>query len=663
MHSHGLPPTGQSNRDDLHRILADMASLIASIDGESPHALAKVLGFTLECLEGQFVVYHRFDLEQGHFVTQHGCMLPENFRKSGRLTGQIGYEELVAAGRSLAVYPDLSRTAYATSDPDVARYHLRAYAGASVRLRGRTIGSLAVYDDRPRKFDEIQCAVLNMASHWVACITAQLSNEQQPARKSASDNVLLAVSTKAISTHDSSFIDFCLQTIGHSLGLDIACLQWYEPERRQFNPHLFHWTPQGIARKTNASALTLLSMSIVRDVLEKRRPFYCANSRSISDGATKAFLQQNNVTAFLLMPICNQEKVYGLFIMAMQSGPRGWEEEGLDTLTAIMSIIAQWKEGRAIAQQLDESQALNYQLFQLSPAAIYRIDLRALRLIKVNDQACRYTGFSEEELMAMPADEVLTPESRQVFYRQLADIEAGKPVPDNLEFEFTTKNGVTEWGHFHIRHLCDEEGKIWGANVVAHLITEQKKAREELAAYRRSLEVRVEERTRALSQANQMLREEVARRTETAKELHIKSERLSELNTAMRVLLDKRNEDRLRSEENIRVNLVQLIEPYLDRLDHSGLNSSQQQLLNVIRMNLNEVVGSPMPELAAKYYIFSPGELQVANLIRKGRTTKDMSRLLNISPRTVESYRNNIRKKLGLKNKKVNLKTYLSSKE
>ena len=116
-------------------------------------------------------------------------------------------------------------------------------------------------------------------------------------------------------------------------------------------------------------------------------------------------------------------------------------------------------------------------------------------------------------------------------------------------------------------------------------------------------------------------------------------------------------------EENIRVNLVQLIEPYLDRMGYSGLNETQQQLLNVIRMNLNEVIGSPMPELSAKYDIFSPGELQVANLIRKGRTTKDMARLLNISPRTVESYRNNIRKKLDLKSKKVNLKTYLSSKE
>ncbi|MFZ1983650.1 MAG: GAF domain-containing protein [Desulfatitalea sp.] len=663
MHSHCLPPTGQSMQDDLRHILAGIASLIESMDVDSPHALATVLGFTLDCLEGRFVVYHRFDLEQGQIVTQHGCKLPEDFRESGRLSGQIGYEELLAAGRSQAVYPDLSRTAYATSDPDVARYHLRAYAGASVRLQGRTIGSLAVYDDRPRGFDEIQCAVLNIASHWVASITAKLSTEQQLARKSANEKVLSAVSAKAISTHDSSFIDFCLQTIGHSIGLDIACLQWYEPEHRQFNPHFFHWTPQGIARKTDTTPFTLLSVPIIRDVLENRQPFYCVDCRLISDPATQAFLQRNNVSSFLLMPICNQEKLYGLFIMAMQTGPRGWQEEGLETLMAIMGIIAQWKEGRSISQQLDESQALNNQMFQLSPAAIYRIDLRALRLIKVNDQVCRYTGYTEEELIATPPDELMMPESRQVFYRQLADIEAGNPVPDNLEFEFKTKSGATEWGHLHIRHLYDEEGKIWGANVVANLITEQKKARDELAEYRRSLEVLVEERTRALSQANQMLREEVSRRTETAKELHMNSERLRELNTAMRVLLDKRNEDRLRSEENIRVNLVQLIEPYLDRLDHSGLNSSQQQLLNVIRMNLNEVIGSPMPELSAKYYIFSPGELQVANLIRKGRTTKDMSRLLNISPRTVESYRNNIRKKLGLKNKKVNLKTYLSSKE
>jgi PAS domain S-box-containing protein len=362
------------------------------------------------------------------------------------------------------------------------------------------------------------------------------------------------------------------------------------------------------------------------------------------------------------MPIGNQRQFYGLCAIYTHARPHRWDEESLDTFMAIMSLIAQWKEARTISEELDESQALNNQLFQLSATSVYQIDFKTGRFSKVNDQMCRSTGYSEQELLRMKPEDLLTSASRQIYEQRRADMLAGRTVSSNVEFQIRTKSGQLEWGHFHIRHLFTEK-QIRGANVVVHLITEQKNAYEELAGYRRRLEALVQERTLELLQANQKLREEVARRTETAKELRLKSERLKELNTAMRVLLDKRNEDRLHSEENIRVNLVQLIEPYLDRLDHSGLSAPQQQLLDVVRMNLNEVVSSPMPELSAKYYVFSPGELQVANLIRKGRTTKDMARLLNISARTVESYRNCIRKKLGLKNKKVNLKTYLSSKE
>jgi DNA-binding CsgD family transcriptional regulator len=196
---------------------------------------------------------------------------------------------------------------------------------------------------------------------------------------------------------------------------------------------------------------------------------------------------------------------------------------------------------------------------------------------------------------------------------------------------------------------------------VANFITEQKKAREELAEYRKKLEMLVKARTADLDRMNAQLREEIVRRAEATERLRISSDNLQEMNTAMRVLLDKRTEDQQRAEEIIRMNLKELIDPYLERLARSGLNPSQEQLLDVVRMNLEDVLGSAIPEFSSKYYMLSPNEIQVVNLVRKGKTTKEMSRLLNLSVRTVEAYRNSIRKKLNLKNKKINLKTYLAS--
>jgi len=65
--------------------------------------------------------------------------------------------------------------------------------------------------------------------------------------------------------------------------------------------------------------------------------------------------------------------------------------------------------------------------------------------------------------------------------------------------------------------------------------------------------------------------------------------------------------------------------------------------------------------LYPEYINLSPKEIQVANLIRQGRSTKEISKILKLTKGTVEVHRNNIRERLDLKNKKVNLKTYLRS--
>lgn len=313
------------------------------------------------------------------------------------------------------------------------------------------------------------------------------------------------------------------------------------------------------------------------------------------------------------------------------------------------------EDTKAIAYRAMADEVLRH-----APVAIYNIDLIQQRFLMVNKYMCQEIGYSEEELLKLNPLDILTPKSGALFIQRLTAMAAGKPVSTNVEVELVKKNGDYEWVRLHIHHIREGD-RITKAYVVGYSINEQIKAQEELANNRLYLEKLVDERTRELARANERLRGEIEHRGAATEKLRAYSKRLEEMNTAMRVLLDKRNEDHKRAQELIRLHLKELIDPYLERLENSELRSYQRQLVDVIRTNVDEVMAADTPAVSSKFFMFSPNELQVVNLIRTGKTTKEMARLLNLSTRTIEAYRNSIRKKLNLKHKKINLRTYLSS--
>jgi DNA-binding CsgD family transcriptional regulator len=138
---------------------------------------------------------------------------------------------------------------------------------------------------------------------------------------------------------------------------------------------------------------------------------------------------------------------------------------------------------------------------------------------------------------------------------------------------------------------------------------------------------------------------------------------LQELNSALEILLKKRDEDRIDLEEKMVSNVRELVYPYLAKLNNGKLPDREKAFVSIIESNLKDIISPFARSLTRKYLGLTPTEIQVANLIKQGKTTKDISDLNNLSPRTIEFHRDNIRTKLGIKNKKINLRTYLLSLE
>ena len=143
--------------------------------------------------------------------------------------------------------------------------------------------------------------------------------------------------------------------------------------------------------------------------------------------------------------------------------------------------------------------------------------------------------------------------------------------------------------------------------------------------------------------------------------MEIKNIKLEEANIALKVLLKKRDEDKIEIEEKVLMNVKELISPYIEKLTDSGLNQRQRIYLDVMKSNLEEIISPFMRRMHYEYSNLSSMEIKVANLIIQGKTTKEIAELMNLSPRTIESHRNRVRKKLELKSKKANLRSHLIS--
>jgi len=293
-----------------------------------------------------------------------------------------------------------------------------------------------------------------------------------------------------------------------------------------------------------------------------------------------------------------------------------------------------------------ESEERYRTLIENIPVGIYRTTPGPKgKFLMANPAYLKMFGFeSEEELKKFcVANRFMVPGKRA----EHSDNLVAQGSVTGLELLCKRKNGISLLGSFNIKVVYDVKGKISYFDGIVEDITERRRVEDALQRAHDELGKRVEERTVELSKVNE--------------ELKIKTINLEEMNTALKVLLKKRAEDKIELEEKVLSNVKELIYPYMNSLKNSKLDSRQMGIFSIIESNLDDIISPFSRKLSSRYLNLTPTEIRVANLVRQGKRTKEIAALFNLSYKTVESHRENIRKKIGIKNKKANLRSYLLS--
>jgi PAS domain S-box-containing protein len=243
----------------------------------------------------------------------------------------------------------------------------------------------------------------------------------------------------------------------------------------------------------------------------------------------------------------------------------------------------------------------------------------------VNDRFLDMVGCSEDEVIGDRTIRLLDEKNQKIANKHLKARRKGER--GFYELSWAKKDGGKVPTIISATPIRDERGLYKGSFAVITDITELKKTEQDLI--------------------------------ESRNELKDKTRNLEEVNAALRVLLEQREKDKTEIEEQVLFNIQELIVPYLEELKRSGLNKIQNAQVDILESNLNDIISPFARSLSAKFLNLTPTEVQVANLIRQGRTTKVIADSLHLSSKTIEEHRKNIRKKLGIKNRKTNLRSYL----
>jgi len=289
-------------------------------------------------------------------------------------------------------------------------------------------------------------------------------------------------------------------------------------------------------------------------------------------------------------------------------------------------IIKHRQAEKALQEQRDRAQ----KYLDIAGVMIVAIDAKG-EVALINQRGCELLGYEEEEIVGKNWFDNFLPKSirreAKAISRRFLDGET--ELDEFFEGPVLTKSGQERIIAWHNTILTDAEDNIAGHLSSGDDVTE------------------IKEREQAL-------------RAKDA-ELEIKTRNLEEVNTALRVLLKGREKDKAELEEKVLSNVKDLVVPYLERLKGTALDANQISFVNILESNLNDIVSSFSRRLSSKYLGLTPTEIRVANLIKDGKTTKEIAEFMNSSGKTIEFHRDNVRRKLGLRNQKANLRTHLLS--
>jgi PAS domain S-box-containing protein len=144
---------------------------------------------------------------------------------------------------------------------------------------------------------------------------------------------------------------------------------------------------------------------------------------------------------------------------------------------------------------------------------------------------------------------------------------------------------------------------------------------------------------------------------QTTEQLRHEHQELLRKNIALNEVLEHIDDEKEQYRHELCSNIDNLLRPTLRKLQQEGRLGRRD--VDVLVQGLDEITGKHIDEYRNNVSKLTPRELDILDMIRTGRSSKQIADALGLSSQTVHKHRQSIRRKLQLDHREINLAAYL----
>ncbi|RKX26210.1 MAG: hypothetical protein DRP45_04090 [Candidatus Zixiibacteriota bacterium] len=238
-------------------------------------------------------------------------------------------------------------------------------------------------------------------------------------------------------------------------------------------------------------------------------------------------------------------------------------------------------------------------------------------------------GYTPKEITSpeMRWADIIHPDDRDRVFREALEI-SEEPGSIIQEYRIIAKDGVIRWVEDHKSSRFSGSGDYEGVDGVVFDITGRKQSEDDLRG-----------------------------KTE---ELRKKHDALTEKNIALRQVLEHIDSEKQTYQQQMSRDLEKALVPFLRKLKEEAPPTRISEF-EALEITLDAILSKDLDDFERRYVRLTSRESEVCGMIKNGDSSKQISEDLNLSLLTVQKHREQIRKKLGITNKRISLATYLRS--